>query len=127
MNTNPKVTSIAINAKGGALTPITMTIVASRVEVMEDPASNGGVQQGLTGFYTDTQPATGNPNVGPQMVWLPNNQGQVGRAYEPIIFGGQDGRVKGGEGRDVGSDGTIVLRLTSNGGAPCNVLLAEWA
>jgi len=132
MNTNPKVTKIALPAAGGAFTPIPMTIVAGKVDVMEDPSLNGGVAQGLTGFYTDTQPGSSSaagpfPNQGPQQVWLPNTAGQQGGAYQPIVFGGTDGRVHGGEGDYVGADGTIILRLTSNSATPTGVIMREWA
>lgn len=127
MNTNPKVTSIPINALNGGFTDIVLTIMASKVRVQEDPSYNNGAFQGLTGFYTDTQPASGYPNVGPQKVWLGNDQGQVGPAYQPISFGGTEGgRVDGGYGRYVGADGTIILRLTTNSQNPGGILLEEW-
>jgi hypothetical protein len=125
---NPKVSNIALNAKGGALTNITLTIMASKVEVIEDPNFNGGVQQGLTGFYIDTQPpqSTLIPSPAQQQTWLPANNGQTGHAYEPIIFGGTDGRVHGGEGNYVGAQGTVILQLTTNSENPGGVLLVEW-
>ena len=126
MQNNPKVTNIALPAKGGVPVAITLTKVDSKVTVMEDPSLNNGVAQGLTGYYTDTQPGTGFPNSGPLQVWLPNTAGQQGRAYQPIIFGGSDGRVHGGEGNYVGADGTVILRLTSNSATPTGILLEEW-
>jgi|SRR5580658_3666723 hypothetical protein len=126
MEVNPKITNIPINAANGALTAIVLTIMASKVEVMEDPAYNGGELQGLTGYYADTQPATGFPQSGALQVWLPNNNGQTGRAYQPIIFGGSDGRVHGGEGNYVGAEGTIVLYLTTNSANPGGIILVEW-
>lgn len=129
MNSNPKVTSIPINAKGGALTNIVLTILASKVVVMEDPSLNDGAMQGLTGFYIDTQPPQSpvTPQPAGQQVWLPNTQGQSGRAYQPIIFGGADGRVHGELGGYVGAQGTIILQLTTNSAAAGAVLLEEWA
>ena len=128
MNTNPKVTSIPINALGAGFTPIVMTIMASKVRVMEDPSYNNGAPQGLTGYYADTQPATGNPQTGTLQVWLPNNQGQIGPAYQPISFGGgEGGRVEGGQGDYVGADGTVILYLTTNTQLASAVLLEEWA
>lgn len=127
MNTNPKITRIALNAVGGGFTDIKLTIVASKVEVMEDPAVNDGAPQGLTGFYTDTQPATGFPNVGNQENWLPQTAGQRGYAFQPIVFGGIDGRVDGGHGGYVGAQGTVVLRLSSLTVTTTTVILAEWA
>jgi hypothetical protein len=123
---NPKISNIAINAQGGALTPIILTIMASKVEVMEDPSQNDGVMQGLTGYYTDTQPGSGFPISGQQQVWLPNSNGQIGRAYEPIIFGGQDGRTHGAYSDFVGAQGTTILQLTTNGPNAGAVLLVEW-
>ena len=137
-NSNPKVTVIAVNAVGGAMVNIALTMLASKVEVMEDPSQNNGALQGLTGYYIDTQPpqptipielgGAAPPQASPSnlQVWLPNSQGQQGRAYEPIIFGGTDGRVHGGQGDYVGGQGTVILQLTSNGAAT-NVLLTEWA
>jgi hypothetical protein len=135
---NPKTTNIAINAKGVAMTNIALTILASKVEVMEDPALNGGVPQGLTGYYIDNQPpqptipivAGGGapPQASPAnlQVWLPPTNGQNGRAYQPIIFGGDAGRVRGGEGDYVGAQGTVVLQLTSNSPLASGIILTEW-
>lgn len=135
---NPKTTRIPINAKGGVMTNITLTIGASKVEVMEDPFYNGGVPQGLTGYYIDNQPAVGTPPIKPDgsappqaspadlQVWLPNDAGQVGRAYEPIIFGGDAGRVHGAFGEYVGAQGTVILQLTTNSVTAGGVLLVEW-
>lgn len=126
--TNPKVTNIAINNKNGEGTVIATTILASKVQVMEDPALNAGVAQGLAGFYLDPNsshaaPTKDNPNA---QVWLPNSAGQQGQAYEPIIFGGADGRVHGGEGLYVGALGTPLLLLTTNSATAGGVLLVEW-
>lgn len=137
-NSNPKVTPYAINAKGGVMTNIVLTIMASKADVIEDPSLNAGVPQGLTGYYIDTQPPQGVIPVSaaqipakatPQaiQVWLPNNNGQLGVAYEPIILGGQDGRVHGGLGGEVGADGTVILQLTTNSATAGGVLLREWA
>lgn len=127
--TNPKVTNIALNAKAGALILIAGTKVSGKVMVMEDPALNAGVPQGLTGFYMD--PASkGNPqqdkggNVAPvQQVWLANSAGQTGQAYQPIVF---ENRVHGGLGEYAAADGTPLLFLTSNSATPSGVLLVEW-
>lgn len=125
----PKITNIPINAVGGAMTLIAGTILSSKVEVMEDPAYNNGAGQGLTGFYMDPDSNHADPAVNPvtpaQQVWLPNGTGGYGRAYQPIIFGGSDGRVHGGEGLYVAAEGTPLLNLTSNGAAG-GVLLVEW-
>lgn len=135
---NPKITNIAINAKGGNMTNITLTILASKVEIMEDPALNNGVPQGLTGYYIDNQPpqpsipimpgGVAPPQASPSnlQVWLPATNGQNGRAYQPIIFGGQDGRVKGGESDYVGAQGTVVLQLTTNSPTAGGIVLVEW-
>lgn len=120
----PKITVIPLNALGGGFTPIILTIMASRFEVIEDPSVNNGVQQGLTGYYTDTQPGSGFPEVGTQRTWLPNNNGQIGVAFEPIIS--ESRRVHGGEGDYVGAQGTIVLQLQSLTQNTTQVLLAEW-
>jgi hypothetical protein len=135
---NPKITNIPINALGGAMTNIVLTIMCSKAEVMEDPAYNNGVPQGLTGYYIDTQPGLPTPPIEPGgaappqaspanlQVWLPNNNGQIGRAYEPIIFGGPDGRTHGAYSEFVGAQGTTILQLTTstqNGGG---VILVEW-
>lgn len=121
---NPKVTAIALPV--GVFTAIVMTITASKVQITEDPAQNNGAPQGLTGYLTDTQPATGNPNVGEQMVWLANTAGQRGFGFQPIELGGADGRVMGPEGEFVGAQGTIVARLQPNGPNATGVLLVEW-
>lgn len=141
---NPKITNIAIGAVGTAMTNVVMTILASKVEIIEDPSTNNGVQQGLTGFYIDTAPPQptvpimpvvappGSPTPPPQaspqnvQVWLPNTNGQIGRAYEPILFGGQDGRVHGGQGDYVGAAGTVVAQLTTNTPNAGGVLLVEY-
>lgn len=125
---NPKVTNIAINALGGAGTVIATTILCSRAEVMEDPAFNAGAQQGLAGYYLDPDsphaaPTKANPNA---QVWLPNGTGGEGQAYEPIVFGGEKGRVHGGLGNYVGAQGTPLLLLTSASANAGGVLLVEW-
>jgi hypothetical protein len=134
---NPRVISIPINAKGGAMTAIALTIGCSKATVIEDPAYNNGVQQGLTGFRIDTnppQPAVPIPAIGAippladpqyQFTWLPNSNGQSGPAYEPIVFGGDAGRVHGGLGGYVGGQGTVILLVTSNGPNPSGVLLEQ--
>jgi hypothetical protein len=124
---NPKVTNIPINAAGGALTLITTTIMCSKVEVQEDPNYNAGVAQGLRGYYLDPEsnhanPARDNPI---EQTWLPNTAGENGRAYQPIIFGGDAGRVHGGQGNYVGAQGTPLLSLVSSVLAT-GVLLVEW-
>lgn len=129
-NDNPKITRIPINALGGAMTQIVLTIMASKVTVQEDPFYNDGAAQGLTGYYDDTQPPqptppTRSPNA--LQVWLPNTNGQNGRAYQPIIFGGTDGRVHGGEGKYVGGEGTVILELTTNYANAGGVILEEWS
>jgi hypothetical protein len=127
-NSNPRVIPIAINGSAGPLTDIVLTIMASKVRVQEDPSYNNGALQGLTGFFTDTQPASGYPNVGPQKVWLQNDNGQEGPAYQPIDFGGgEGGRVHGGFGEYVGAQGTIILRLKMNGPNAGGILLEQWA
>jgi len=136
---NPKVTNIAINAQGGAMTNIVLTIMCSKVEVIEDPSYNGGVPQGLQGYYMDTQPGLPSPAViapigqappaaspANLQTWLPNNNGQIGKAYEPIIFGGTDGRVHGAYSDFVGAQGTTILQLTTNSPDAGGVLLVEW-
>jgi hypothetical protein len=128
MQTNPKVTNIAINAKGGAMTLIAGTIPASKVLVQEDPAYNAGVQQGLTGYILDptSDPSAPTPTPAGIQVWLPNSAGQQGPAFEPIVFGGTDGRVHGGEGGYTGGEGTPYLNLTTNSATAGGVLLVEW-
>lgn len=126
-NSNPRITPVPINASGGAFTAIVLTMMASKVRVMEDPSYNAGVLQGLTGFYVDTQPGAGSLNVVTQRTWLPNGNGQTGPAYEPIEFGGEAGRVHGGEGDYVGAQGTIILQLTTNSVNAGGILLEEWA
>lgn len=127
---NPKTTAIAVPAKGAAnFALIAMTIMAGTVEIIEDPSVNAGVAQGLTGFYMDPD-SKGNPQVDPNLptsqVWLPNSAGQTGRAYQPIRFGGEYGRVHGAFGNTVGADGTPLLKLQSNSATPTQVLLVEW-
>lgn len=136
---NPRVTQIAINANTGLMTNIPLTMMASKVLVMEDPSVNNGVPQGLQGYYIDTQPPQPTipvenpvappPQATPQalQVWLPQTSGQQGPAYQPIILGGQDGRVHGGEGEYVGAEYTVVLQLQSYTETATQVLLYEWA
>ena len=140
--TNPKVSNVAVNAIGGAPVLIRLSILASKVSVQEDPSLNAGVAQGLTGYYLDpdvilptafiaapTLAAAiaggllANPNL---QVWLANSVGQQGQAYQPITFGGSDGRVHGGEGGYVGAQNSGVLLLTSNSATATGVLLVEW-
>lgn len=128
MQVNPKVTNIAIGAMGGAMTLIAGTILASKVEVMEDPSFNEGVQQGLQGYYMNPNSNHANPTRDPAnlQTWLPNSAGQQGRAYEPIIFGGADGRVHGGLGNYTSAQGTPLLELTTNSGNAGGIILVEW-
>jgi hypothetical protein len=141
-NSDPRRKSIPINAKGGAWTPIPLTITASKVEVMEDPAYNNGAFQGLTGYFVDTQPpqpagVNAPAPAGPtppaaipnyQFTWLPNDQGQEGAAYQPIKFGGgEGGRVHGAFAEYPGAQGTVILWLTTNSQNAGGVLLEEWA
>lgn len=122
---NPKVTNIAVNAKGGVMTPITLTIMASHVQVIEDPQYNNGAQQGLQGYYAETEPGKGSAAVGPLQTWLPNSNGQIGKAFEPILFGDET-REAGGLGSYVGAQGTVVLLLTTNSANAGGVLLVEY-
>ena len=111
MQTNPKTTNVAVNGSGGGWTLIQGTILTGKVEIQEDPELNAGVGQGLQGYYLDpnailsaafianptlavaqAEGYLANPNL---QTWLPNTQGQMGRAYQPLIFGGADGRVHG--------------------------------
>ena len=125
---NPKITQVPINGSGGGLTNIVLTIMASKVEVQEDPSVNTGAPQGLQGYYIDTPPGVAVPTPSPAglMTWLPNTAGQTGRAYQPIIFGGSDGRVHGGEGNYVGAQGTVVLQLKSLSPTATQILLVEY-
>lgn len=138
MLANPKITNIAINAKGAAMTNITLSIMASKVTITEDPSYNGGQLQGLTGYYIDPTPPQPTIPIEPAgiappqatpanlQVWLPNSNGQVGRNFEPIIFGGTDGRVHGGQGDYVGGTGTVILQLTTNSINAGGVIVEEW-
>jgi hypothetical protein len=132
--TNPKVTNIAINNNAGAFTVIKGTMQASKVLVMEDPSLNAGVAQGLQGYYLDPNSNPANPtrdlggnNAAVQQTWLPNSAGQTGPAYEPIIFGGPDGRVHGAYGEYTSAQGTPLLQLRTNSATAGGVLLVEWA
>src|ERR1035441_9861946 len=62
---NPKVTIVAINNNAGLMTNIVLTIMCSKVTIIEDPGQNNGVAQGLQGYYIDTQPAVGVPPIEP--------------------------------------------------------------
>jgi hypothetical protein len=129
MQGNPKVTNIALNPLGGAATLIVGTILASKVQVMEDPAFNGGAPQGLSGYYLDPAvypPNPPSPSPANLQVWLPAGTGGLGAAYQPITFGGQDGRVHGGQGDYVSAQGTRLLLLTTNSANAGGVLLVEW-
>lgn len=126
---NPKTTKVALEATGGAYTDIVLTIPCSKAEIQEDPALNAGVAQGLQGYYLDPDskgapvPDPANDTVNN---WLPNTAGQNGRAFQPIIFGGVDGRVDGGKGNYVGAQGTPLLRLKSLTANATGVILVEW-
>jgi len=136
--TNPRVRNYPINAQGGAMTNIPLTMMSSKVEVIEDPSYNNGVFQGLQGYYIDTQPpqppipilAPGEipTQADPQALqtWLPPVAGVQGQAYEPIVFGGTDGRVHGGQGNYVGAQGTVILQLTTNSAQAGGVIVTEW-
>lgn len=127
--TNPKVTNIALNNNAGALVTIAGTKLSGKVMVMEDPALNAGVPQGLQGFYMDpnskgapVQDKGGN-NAPVQQVWLPQTSGQAGQAYQPIVF---EDRINGAHGAYAGADGTPLLSLRSNSATATGVLLVEW-
>lgn len=128
MQTNPKVTNIVLNGSAGAYITISTTIMASKVEIQEDPSLNNGVAQGLQGFYLDPNSNPANPSLDESapgaQVWLANSAGQQGRAYQPILFGGADGRVHGGLGNYVGQ--APLLKLRSNSATPTGILLVEW-
>jgi hypothetical protein len=137
-SSNPLILNVAINAKGALMTNIILSILCSKVTVIEDPSYNGGQMQGLTGYYIDPNPpqeavpielGVAPPNASPQnlQVWLPNSEGQRGRAYEPIEFGGSEGgRVHGGEGNYVGGTGTVILQLTTNSVNAGGVIVEMW-
>jgi hypothetical protein len=127
---NPKRTYIAVNGNAGAFVLVKCTITCSKVRVQEDPNYNAGVAQGLKGYYLDPN----SPNVAVndptdlnyQQTWLPNSAGQVGPAYQPIEFGGDAGRVHGGEGNYVGAQGTPLLSLISASANATGIILEEW-
>jgi hypothetical protein len=127
----PKVTSIAVNAAGGAPTYISLTIMASKVRVQEDPSANAGAAQGLQGYKLDPQPPQESPPArSPNYLftWLPNTNGQQGPAYQPIEFGGgEGGRVHGAFSEYVGAQGTQILELYSASETATKILLEEWA
>ena len=138
--TNPKVTNVAIGGSAGAWTLIAGSILSSKVEVMEDPAI--GAAQGLQGYYMDPEkvlsaaflanptPAAAlaagylaNPNL---QNWLPNPSGAPGQGFEPITFGGADGRVHGAFGNYVAGQNQGLLLIRSLGAAANGVLVTEW-
>lgn len=126
----PKITNIPINALGGAETLIAGTTLSSKVEIMEDPSYNAGALQGLSGYYMDPDSDQAAPALDPsapgKQVWLGVATGGRGRAFQPIIFGGEDARVSGGQGLYAAAQGTPLLRLTTNSVNPGGVLLVEW-
>lgn len=141
--TNPKTTNVAVPAAGAPTWAlIACTLPNGKTEVIEDPNFNAGQQQGLQGYYLDPNatlsPAflanptpqaaqlagyLANPNL---QVFLPNGGGGTGRAYQPVIFGGDAGRVHGGFGGTVGAQGTGLLLLQMYAGLAGGVLLTEW-
>jgi len=125
---NPKVRNIVVPAAGAAPVIIAGTMLASKVVVMEDPNANNGVAQGLTGYFLDPTSNPANPTQDPQVLqtWLPQINGGQGPAYQPIILGGTDGRVHGGEGNYVGAQNTPYLSLNSATNLPTAILLQEW-
>lgn len=138
--TNPKVTNVAIGGSAGAWTVILATILSSKLEVMEDPSIGGA--QGLQGYYMDPDAVLSaaflaNPTPGTALAkgylanpnlqnWLPNPSGAPGQGFEPISFGGSDGRVHGGEGGYVAGQGRALLLIRSLGAAANGILLTEW-
>jgi len=135
---NPKITNIALNANSGAMKNIVLTIMASKVRISEDPAQNNGVPQGLQGYIIDTQPPQGAvpiepggaapPQASPAnlQMWLPNTAGQDGPGFQPIVLGGDAGRVHGAYAEYVGAEGTVVLQLQSASATPTGIILEEW-
>ena len=128
MQNLPRVTNVAVPASGAAPVLIKLSMLASKVEVTEDPSYNAGVAQGLKGYYMDptapaSVPAMSNPNL---QVWLPNTAGQRGQGFQPIVFGGEDARVHGGKGDYVGGQNSAVLQVTSATATATGVIVTEW-
>lgn len=130
---NPKVTNIAVPVTGADPVIIVGTMMASKVEIQEDPALNAGTAQGLAGYYMDPDSNHAAPardlggNAAPvKQNWLANTQGQIGQAYQPIVFGGADGRVHGAFGNYTSAPGTPLLSLNSLTATATGILLVEW-
>ena len=57
MQTNPKVTNIAVDGDAGAVRQYRLDHPRRKVEVMEDPTLNSGTPQGLQGYCVNPRPA----------------------------------------------------------------------
>lgn len=145
--TNPKYTTYALNASGGAFTVIRLTTFAKYVEITEDPNANAGVQQGLqfnmlspfaqSGNIThDAQPAP--PDYGivlavadpppatvqPQLAIGDKHNIHSG-TQAPLGNPGSAGNVDNPGG--VATLGTPLVQLRSNGADATVVVVKEWA
>jgi hypothetical protein len=123
---NPKLTYIPLNALGGAVTSIPLSMMARFVEIAEDVAPgspNGGVAQGFAGNLVD--PVTGvlsPPTVGAGY-W---KQSAPESVPEAIIKLGDPRSVHGGLGVPVGGTGAVVAKLTSATATPTQAIVREW-
>jgi hypothetical protein len=119
---NPKVSNIAVPAKGAAPVAIVLTQTDTFAIVQEDP--NVANPQGLLGYFVDPQAPQETPPAPAtsQQFWPPFGDGP---AYQPIEIGDKR-KVHAGIAPYIGSEGTVILLLTSATATPTGIVLYEW-
>lgn len=126
MPTNPKETYVPLNASGGALTDIVLSIMARYVEICEDEAPgspNGGVAQGFQGNLVDPIDGSLTPPALNAGFWKRISPEQVPC---PAINLGDPRSVHGGMGVPVGGKGAIVAQLTSATATATQAIVREY-
>lgn len=146
MLTNPKRRWIALNANDGAFTVIRLTTWAKYVEIVEDPAYNAGVGQGLQGNYLDPFALSTNIEAGMEPAAeggavFAVNASIPGGLEPPLTFGGSKNSLADGRGMPLGNPGsggdpvgpgagpslgTPLIQLRSNTATPTGVIVSEY-
>lgn len=135
MGLNPKRQFVALNGSAGALTVIRLSCMAYYVEIVEDPAVNAGVAQGLQGNYMDPFDGSLSPAAGTTS-WLPPTlpntpQITLGNQHH---YPGQGGEIlgNGGSGGQLDTPGgsvrlgTPIVTLKSKTATATQVIVSEW-
>ena len=110
--TNPKLTYVPLNASGGAMTAIVLSVMARFVEIAEDMAAgspNGGVAQGFAGNLVDPITGTLSPPAAGAGFWKQDDPAAVPQA---LINRGDPRSVHGGWGVPVGGmyrNGSVLM------------------